>query len=763
MKKSLILAVALIGLMLLSVAPVYGFFHPGPTPSDDELSERWGPRVDTIEIHIYGSQEAEYEAFFAQEIDFMDWPLLPSQLDELESADPNMETYARAFYVEFGLFEIDINNQRFPTDDVNFRRALSYLIDKAYFINYQLAGLGHVANSPLAHNPGWYNPDCDELYTYDPETAAAILEANGYTDKDDDGWIEGPNGEEIVLVFYGRADDPNRSELANYFTTQLEQTLKDTSLGAGIDVDLRIVPKSECFQKVMAEYDYHLYTGGWSFGRDPTTIYFLYHSSMCFKPEPYSPNYPCYSNPEYDEAVEGMLYASTVEEAKQYCMEAQLILMQDAGIIPVWNTAGYGAYLSKWQNVICNAYGTWNWNTWLNTYNPEVGQQGGTVKWGFMNDIEALNVVHSEWVWDWYVLDKIYEGLIYVDPYDFSKDEPWIAQSWEIGEWTYEGEPATWVKFHLRNDVYWQDVPPKADRVAPDGTPILPDGATDVLLTAEDVKFTIEYIRSIPDAWNNDLVSDVVYCEVNDPFTITVYYGVYMPLWAMHWAAGLPVMPKHIWEKVPGDMAREFDPITQDALQGSGPFEFVLYDKEAGVIQLNKYTRYFMASPLDAVISVEGKAHAPIAPDTSLTYNVTIYNNDVDDDITADITILLDGTPVQTYTGVTIPAGGKVEYTDLSTGALSGGYHKIEVTCDITAPDWAADKDEWTQYELWFTIPEDLNLDFLVDIRDISAAGRAFASFPGHPRWDPKADLNDDFLVDIRDISAIGRKFGWHT
>ena len=209
-------------------------------------------------------------------------------------------------------------------------------------------------------------------------------------------------------------------------------------------------------------------------------------------------------------------------------------------------------------------------------------------------------------------------------------------------------------------------------------------------------------------------------------------------------------------------MAREFDPITQDALQGSGPFEFVLYDKEAGVIQLNKYTRYFMASPLDAVISVEGKAHAPIAPDTSLTYNVTIYNNDVDDDITADITILLDGTPVQTYTGVTIPAGGKVEYTDLSTGALSGGYHKIEVTCDITAPDWAADKDEWTQYELWFTIPEDLNLDFLVDIRDISAAGRAFASFPGHPRWDPKADLNDDLLVDIRDISAIGRKFGWH-
>jgi hypothetical protein len=54
----------------------------------------------------------------------------------------------------------------------------------------------------------------------------------------------------------------------------------------------------------------------------------------------------------------------------------------------------------------------------------------------------------------------------------------------------------------------------------------------------------------------------------------------------------------------------------------------------------------------------------------------------------------------------------------------------------------------------------DLNNDGVVDIRDISIAGRAFGSYPGHSRWNPNADINNDGIIDIRDVSIIGRNYG---
>jgi len=67
----------------------------------------------------------------------------------------------------------------------------------------------------------------------------------------------------------------------------------------------------------------------------------------------------------------------------------------------------------------------------------------------------------------------------------------------------------------------------------------------------------------------------------------------------------------------------------------------------------------------------------------------------------------------------------------------------------VKLPPWVYELSDW-----------DLNFDGVIDIRDISAAGRAFGSTPGTSRWNVEADINLDAVIDIRDISAIGRKFG---
>lgn len=56
--------------------------------------------------------------------------------------------------------------------------------------------------------------------------------------------------------------------------------------------------------------------------------------------------------------------------------------------------------------------------------------------------------------------------------------------------------------------------------------------------------------------------------------------------------------------------------------------------------------------------------------------------------------------------------------------------------------------------------PYDVNMDTMVNMRDIAIAAQAFGSYPGHPRWNPDADVDNDYDVDLIDISLIAAHFG---
>jgi len=57
-------------------------------------------------------------------------------------------------------------------------------------------------------------------------------------------------------------------------------------------------------------------------------------------------------------------------------------------------------------------------------------------------------------------------------------------------------------------------------------------------------------------------------------------------------------------------------------------------------------------------------------------------------------------------------------------------------------------------------MPEDINGDYRVDIKDIFIVAKAFGSNPTRPRWDPTADINCDFEVNIMDLFAVAKNFG---
>ena len=54
----------------------------------------------------------------------------------------------------------------------------------------------------------------------------------------------------------------------------------------------------------------------------------------------------------------------------------------------------------------------------------------------------------------------------------------------------------------------------------------------------------------------------------------------------------------------------------------------------------------------------------------------------------------------------------------------------------------------------------DIDRNGKVDILDIAIAAKAYGSYPGHPRWNPKADLDGNNKIDILDIAKVAKDYG---
>ena len=542
--------------MSLTLIPISTKAFTTPCGTDDSKWEEFGPRPSTLLIKIYtGGYTAEIADFKAKGIDIEDWPLSPGDYQYFASNDPNHLQWSTALNSEFGLYEYDFNDQVAPMNIKSFRQALSYLLDKDYFISLYLAGAAAKADSPIASCTGWYNPACTDMYNKQPRTTMNLAGTGAPDDvldlkaaydmliadmgqpvtdpypnagavgslywtwtspfNDDPGRSTAPAFiKDGHLLVFARSDSSNaRLQQGAYLKQLLEQSLPNYMITQGlapahINVDLFNVPRATTSKEVMSYYRFHAYTGGWSLSATPDFLQF-YTTAYIIKPTPNAHNYGCYSNPNYDSEVALLLSSVSIGDpltpctGKYHSYVAQLIIMGDQGLEPMWYAIAYKGVLSNWHNTI-NALGVGfnNWYTFLDMYktgNTELG--GDTVRYGFQSDWENGNVITATWYWDWEVLGKIYDTLLASNPYNPNELRAALADNWTIGTW---GSPAKSVlTFHLREDVFWQDVPAK-DRSAYtfDKGHELDGPFINYPLTVLDVAHAIEYIRD-RDVWTN--------------------------------------------------------------------------------------------------------------------------------------------------------------------------------------------------------------------------------------------------------------------
>jgi len=640
---------------MIIVVPVSSWHTPCNT--DDGVYEEFGPRLSELLINIYTDYKVELQALKNKEIDIMEWTLEPVDYQWFVDNDPLHEQYSTAFYTEFGTSQFDFNCQVMPTNLASVRQAIAHLIDKQYFIDTNLNGMGKKIDSALGSLLGWYNPACTDKYNLQPRTTMTPLPddpldwkaaydllladlgppvsdpenpgdymftwTSPFPDWDPTGMFP-PVADGHLLVF-ARSEMQCGPARGTFLKELLEEAFPEVleSLGkprTRIHVDLYILPRSFVVPQVMRYYRYHMYTSSWTLTKEPDLLVF-YTTGMISKPDPYGGNYVMYSNSSFDNEVDLMLVASSIGcptnpcDAVYHAWLAQEIMENDEPVIWMWAPAGYKAYLSNWRGIVNQPdCGITSWWTFMNAH--KMGSEScDTIRYGFVGDLLSLNIIGAQSYWDFEVLDKVYDTLIKTNPYNLTDDRPWIASGWEIGAWQMNPwMNATKITFHIREDVWWQDVPYK-DRNIGDGH--LDTNFTNLQLTPVDVVFSLEYLRDsnpmptwcpylsdvdhvglnlnvwgsmwpytneVPPWWNlppQDWQHDFVQHEDIATYDITVYFNVLMPWRELHILGSAFLIPMHVWMWIPIYGARDVDTWTEDVVYGCGPW--VLVDRTPGV------------------------------------------------------------------------------------------------------------------------------------------------------------------------------------
>ena len=250
----------------------------------DDDGERL-PYLDSIVQVIVPDIEAQLEAFRSGESDSYGVP--GKEFAELEplQEEGNFTIYRRgpAFGTTFLVFNMNpgVNPETgepyvAPEKlawflNTEFRRAVSYAIDREAIIEKAFDGLGYrqwASISPAAGD--FHNPEVRK-YPHDADVARSILNSLGWRDEDGDGVREDEHGNPIEFLMVTNRENTVRAEVLALIHDDLE--------AIGIEADFELREFGEVVGQLTATYEWEAIVIGLTGGPEPHGGIGVWHSS----------------------------------------------------------------------------------------------------------------------------------------------------------------------------------------------------------------------------------------------------------------------------------------------------------------------------------------------------------------------------------------------------------------------------------------------------------------------------------------------------
>ena len=145
--------------------------------------------------------------------------------------------------------------------DVRFRRAIAYAVDKKRIIEIVKNGLGYPQYSPESPSVGFFYCDQVRKYDYDLTKARQLLKEMGFEDRNKDGVLEDKDGHSLEFNLYANADNTERVDIAAIIRNDLESL--------GMKVNFQLVEFNTLVSKLTSTFDWDAIVLGLTGSIDP--------------------------------------------------------------------------------------------------------------------------------------------------------------------------------------------------------------------------------------------------------------------------------------------------------------------------------------------------------------------------------------------------------------------------------------------------------------------------------------------------------------
>ena len=231
-------------------------------------------------------------------------------------------------------------NNRKAFADVNFRRALSMLIDRQTIVD--IAGYGYpiVNDDPAALGElysAFANPEARTQFgqyaSFDLEAGVALLDESGYVDADGDGFRDNPDGTPIAIDIM----------VPNGWTDWIDavQISIESLAEAGLNVKMS-TPEAAVWTQNLIDGTYSMTLNALASAANP---YFPYIRS--FNPNDFGKSRftaPHWENADLSALLAQYTQIKDADEAKVLMDQAQMIVAENLPIIPVYNSPSFYQY-----------------------------------------------------------------------------------------------------------------------------------------------------------------------------------------------------------------------------------------------------------------------------------------------------------------------------------------------------------------------------------------------------------------------------------
>lgn len=282
----------------------------GYTSPRIDIENQGEVKIDELRVRIIPEEGTRMAALEVGEIHFGDAPR--EEIDRLQE-DPNFNVVISEN--DNNLSMIEMNPFKAPTDDVRVRQAIAHAvnIEDIGFVAY--AGLSTPNYAPLPRGNTGYNPEIGEKYGYrqDHERMAELLQEAGYERNSEGVWSR--DGQPLTLVFWTYTL-PNGTKGGQV----IQQQLTD----AGFNVQMETFEVASMIGQ-LKDLNHNINFMWWS-GWDPIFLSYVFRT----------PGWAgVYHNPELDEILDNLETELDPERRQAYIDEAQIFLLEDAGVVPI--------------------------------------------------------------------------------------------------------------------------------------------------------------------------------------------------------------------------------------------------------------------------------------------------------------------------------------------------------------------------------------------------------------------------------------------